>query len=459
MIAQWQIDQFHQQGFLVVEEVLSSADIAALQSDFDGWVEESRRHATAWGETLDGRPRFDIERDHAPDHPSLRRVASPTEISEAYRHTALNSRMATIAAQLIGGSGTRFHHSKINSKLPHTATEVKWHQDFLFTPHSNDDIITALLMVSEVTPENGPLNVVPGSHQGPLWSHWQEGRFTGAVDDEVVATHCQQPQACFGPAGSVCFMHTRLLHASSPNETALPRTLFISVYAAEDALPYGENPLPSRHAGQLVAGEESGLVRSTNNQLRLPQKPRGASFLFSRPAPIAPACNSPTLRRFYDTHFRTTPVDPAACAAAALTSLNALAFQQSGKITAGSDMTFFPYEYMENNKPAGFDIELLNGLAKSMGREAVNIDTRFPNLIPGLQGGRFDITNSSMYITAERLKVIDMVPYLKSGRRSSPAKGATTSLRRRKTSAGIKSARWAPPRGWRSYRSFPPTTA
>lgn len=42
MIAQWQIDQFHQQGFLVVEEVLSSADIAALQSDFDGWVEESR---------------------------------------------------------------------------------------------------------------------------------------------------------------------------------------------------------------------------------------------------------------------------------------------------------------------------------------------------------------------------------------------------------------------------------
>ncbi|HGO4882138.1 TPA: phytanoyl-CoA dioxygenase family protein, partial [Klebsiella pneumoniae] len=81
-----------------------------------------------------------------------------------------------------------------------------------------------------------------------------------------------------GPAGSVCFMHTRLLHASSPNETALPRTLFISVYAAEDALPYGENPLPSRHAGQLVAGEESGLVRSTNNQLRLPQKPHGASF-------------------------------------------------------------------------------------------------------------------------------------------------------------------------------------
>ena len=339
MIAQWQIDQFHQQGFLVVEEVLSSADIAALQSDFDGWVEESRGHATVWGETLDGRPRFDIERDHAPDHPSLRRVASPTEISEAYRHTALNSRMATIAAQLIGGSGTRFHHSKINSKLPHTATEVKWHQDFLFTPHSNDDIITALLMVSEVTPENGPLNVVPGSHQGPLWSHWQEGRFTGAVDDEVVATHCQQPQACFGPAGSVCFMHTRLLHASSPNETALPRTLFISVYAAEDALPYGENPLPSRHAGQLVAGE-SGLVRSTNNQLRLPQKPRGASFCSAGRRRSRQHVICPHSGGFMTRIFAPRPLTLLLCAAAALTSFSALAFQQSGKITAGSDMTF-----------------------------------------------------------------------------------------------------------------------
>ena len=157
--------------------------------------------------------------------------------------------------------------------------------------------------------------------------------------------------------------------------------------------------------------------------------------------------------------FAPRPLALLLCAAGALTSFSALAFQQNGKITAGSDMTFFPYEYMENNKPAGFDIELLDGLAKTMGREAVNIDTRFPNLIPGLQGGRFDITNSSMYITAERLKVIDMVPYLKAGKRSSPAKAATTSLRPRKTSAGIKSARWAPPRGWRNCRSFPPTTA
>lgn len=108
----------------------------------------------------------------------------------------------------------------------------------------------------------------------------------------------------------------------------------------------------------------------------------------------------------------------------AASSLSASAFQQPGKIVAGSDMTFFPYEYMEKNKPAGFDIEFLDGLAKVMGLSAENIDTRFPNLISGLQGGRFDISNSSMYITADRLKVIDMVPYLKSGESILAVKGS-----------------------------------
>ena len=35
MIEQWQVDQYHQQGFLVVEHVLTSEEIAALQHDFD----------------------------------------------------------------------------------------------------------------------------------------------------------------------------------------------------------------------------------------------------------------------------------------------------------------------------------------------------------------------------------------------------------------------------------------
>ncbi|MBS0967311.1 ABC transporter substrate-binding protein [Chimaeribacter arupi] len=132
------------------------------------------------------------------------------------------------------------------------------------------------------------------------------------------------------------------------------------------------------------------------------------------------------------------PVALCLSAALALASFSSQAFLQPGKIIAGSDMTFFPYEYVEKNQPAGFDIEFLDGLAKMMGRKAENIDTRFPNLITGLQGGRFDITNSSMYITAERLKVIDMVPYLKSGEAILSLKGSDYQPKRPEDFCGHK---------------------
>ncbi|MDN3235559.1 ABC transporter substrate-binding protein [Pseudomonas sp. WAC2] len=123
---------------------------------------------------------------------------------------------------------------------------------------------------------------------------------------------------------------------------------------------------------------------------------------------------------------------------AVMASCTAWAFQQPGKIIAGSDLTFFPYEYMQNNQPAGFDVEFLDGLAKAMGRTAENIDTRFPNLITGLQGGRFDIINSSMYITEDRLKVIDMIPYLKSGESILSLKGSDYQPKRPEEFCGHK---------------------
>jgi hypothetical protein len=43
------------------------------------------------------------------------------------------------------------------------------YQDFAHTPHSNDDVVTALLMLDDVTFENGCLHV-PESHRGPIHS-------------------------------------------------------------------------------------------------------------------------------------------------------------------------------------------------------------------------------------------------------------------------------------------------
>ncbi|MCR9221706.1 MAG: phytanoyl-CoA dioxygenase family protein [Alphaproteobacteria bacterium] len=283
-----QIEAFRRDGFLVVEEAVDAALLRALQRDFAAWVEESRAHDAPYGETINGRPRFDLDPDHSAARAGLRRVNAPVEISDAYYRAMADSRMTRLVAELIGPDVV-FHHSKINSKLPGARTEVKWHQDFLFTPHSNDDVVTALLMLDAVTAENGALEVAPGSHAGPLHGLWREGRFTGAVDEAVAADAASRAVACTGPAGAVCLMHTRLLHGSKPNLSGAARTLFISVYAAADAKPLSPNPMPHKYEGLLVAGERRNRVRSIPFELELPELPSTASFFDQQTADAAAA--------------------------------------------------------------------------------------------------------------------------------------------------------------------------
>ena len=276
-LSQAQIDQFWSDGVLTVEAAVSNELLARLQSDFKNWVEESRQHGEAYGSCIDGRIRFDVQPGHSTDRPALRRVQAPTEISDAYCEAMANSRMTDMVADLIGPD-IKLHHTKINSKLPGSATEVKWHQDFLFTPHSNSDVVTALLMIDDVTAENGPLEVLPGSHRGELHSIWHDGQFTGAVAADVEQAMQAKSVRCQGPAGSVCLMHTRLAHGSAPNSSNQPRTLLICVYSAGDAVPLAPNPVPTEHQGQFVRGQDRGQIRSEAYEMACPQYPKTSFF-------------------------------------------------------------------------------------------------------------------------------------------------------------------------------------
>jgi len=274
--------QFERDGILTLEDAVTPDQLDDLRAVFAGWVEESRAHASDYGETLDGRARFDLEPGHSAETPALRRIQSPEEVSEVYAGVMRNARTVDFVADLIGPA-VRFHHGKVNSKLPGAATKVKFHQDFPFEPMSNDDMITALLFIDDVTLENGPLEVVPGSHKGPIYTHWHDGVFTGAVADDVVEWHKGEIVKCTGKAGSVCLMHARMLHGSAPNLSNEPRTLYIATYYAEDAIELSPNHLPSRLTHELVRGTPSGRVRCTPYEMELPEVPKGTSF-FSQQA-------------------------------------------------------------------------------------------------------------------------------------------------------------------------------
>ena len=277
MLSSAQIQQFKDEGYLLLEDAIDATQIASIQAQFAEWVEESKSQTEAYGITKDGRPRFDVEVDHSPERPALRRVASPTELSETCFDIVKTSAASQAVVDVIGPN-VRFHHSKFNSKLPKTSTVVKWHQDFTFEPHSNDDTVTVLIFVDDVTLENGPLLLAPGSNKGELHSLWHDGVFTGAMSDAASAEFEKVAVPCVGKAGSACLMSGRVAHASRSNQSDAARTLFIYCLTAADAFPLSPNPLPSEHAGLLIAGVETGKVRGTAFEMELPEVPKGASF-------------------------------------------------------------------------------------------------------------------------------------------------------------------------------------
>ena len=276
-LSQDQKDQFWKDGVIVCEDAVSETQLALLRAEFESWVEDSRSYDDDYGETQDGRARFDLQPGHSAEQPALRRVQSPEEVSDVFATVMREARTVDYCAELIGPS-LRFHHGKVNSKQPASKTEVKWHQDFPFQPMTNDDIITCLLFLDDVTMENGPLEVIPGSHKGPLYSHWHNGVFTGSVDETIIANYRDNIVSCTGKAGSVCLMHASLLHGSTPNLSDRPRTLYITTYYAEDAIELSPNHLPSKLTHELVRGEVSGRVRCSNYDMALPAVPKSTSF-------------------------------------------------------------------------------------------------------------------------------------------------------------------------------------
>lgn len=86
-----------------------------------------------------------------------------------------------------------------------------------------------------------------------------------------------------------------------------------------------------------------------------------------------------------------------------------------GTLTIGSDLTYPPYNYLQNNAPAGFDAEFMALLAKKLDLKPQVIDTRFSSLILGIKMHKFDVIASTLYVTPERAQQVAFLPYMKTG--------------------------------------------
>ncbi len=124
---------------------------------------------------------------------------------------------------------------------------------------------------------------------------------------------------------------------------------------------------------------------------------------------------------------------------------------EEGKLLAGSDTAFPPFESMNGSTAEGFDVDLVAAIAKELGLESEFMTEGFDTLIPTVKaGGKFDMIASGMTITDERKQEIDFSdPYIDSNQSIAMKEGATytdpASLKGKKVGAqaGTTGLDWA----------------
>ncbi|OLB13016.1 MAG: hypothetical protein AUH18_03095 [Candidatus Rokubacteria bacterium 13_2_20CM_69_10] len=258
-----QVQSYQRDGYLAVRGVLDATQIGTLRRVTEALVGRSR--AVTKSDAL-----FDLDPRHTAAQPVLRRIKNPADNDPLYRWVTFESPIPDIVAQLLGPA-VRFHHSKLNMKGSLIGAAVEFHQDAAFYPHSNDDVLAVGLLLDDAA-DNGAMAVLPGSHRGPIYTHYDgQGRFVGCMrPDDVERLDTSRAVLLELPAGSIHIHHYRLVHWSAPNTSTRERRLLINSYAAADALSLVPDSTRSPLYGTLVRGTAPGMARRTAGDMPLP---------------------------------------------------------------------------------------------------------------------------------------------------------------------------------------------
>ncbi len=270
MLSREEISFYHQNGYLVVEDVLSADELAALRRVTDEFVERSRS-------VSEHNDVYDLEANHSPEWPRLRRIKNPIIQHEVYDQTLRHPGILDRVEQLIG-PGLRRQNTKLNMKEPDHGSAVEWHQDWAFYPHTNDDVLAVGVCIDDMTEENGCMLMVPGSHKGDLYSHHENGVFVGAVSDPDFRP--AETAKCLVRAGGITIHHARTLHASTPNHSANPRRLLLFEYCSLDSWPLLGASYDD-YCASVLRGEPSLRPRVSVAPVIIPlPKPKNAGSIF-----------------------------------------------------------------------------------------------------------------------------------------------------------------------------------
>lgn len=262
MLTDDQLDRFRRDGVVLVENIADENTLAVMRQALAHLIEASRavtRHDDI----------YDLEPDHSASRPRLRRVKHPHLRHPVFNEFPRREPLLGILQQLLGPD-IRMHSSKLNVKSTDGSAGVEWHQDWAFHPHTNRSLITVGLMMEDCTLENGPMLVIPGSHEGPVYDHNANGGFCGAIDPDAAALDYDNAVVCTGKAGTISIHHAFSVHGSANNTSQQPRPLLLYEFMSADNWPLMGVKDVQEYDSRMICGHTTYSPRLEAVPVRLP---------------------------------------------------------------------------------------------------------------------------------------------------------------------------------------------
>ena len=267
---------YYDQGYLLVENVITQKQLKEILNITNELLEKSK--IISKSDDV-----FDLADDHSPVFPRVSRIIQPHQVNKYFWNLIKESKIEQILIDLLGPN-ISLKTSKLNTKFPDGGSAVEWHQDWVFYPHTNDNVLALGLMLDDVDEENGPLMVIPKSHKGPVLSHENKnGIFCGAVNPDDPDFNLDRAIALKGKARSMTIHHARTLHGSAANNSNKNRLILFYECNAADAWPLvgtGAYLKSSSHIElmnqlqtQMVSGKVCLTPRMLPTPIRLPLPP------------------------------------------------------------------------------------------------------------------------------------------------------------------------------------------
>lgn len=250
-----QKERFEQDGFLVVQGLLSADKIAAVKERLAYYIRESLRPFCE-GE----KPEKDVvsfegvlvqleplvaQGKSLPDDPlfAVRKIWNLFGREEVITNLATDPKLLDIVEDLLGVSNILFFADKALLKPPKIGVEKPWHQDlpyFPFEPKDSSGVhLAAWIALDQATVENGCMQYIPGSHKmGNLTTNHVDTYGLGHLAANLSQVDTSQSVIVEAQPGDVAFHDGLTLHYSSPNASDKPRWALVLDYINADKARY-----------------------------------------------------------------------------------------------------------------------------------------------------------------------------------------------------------------------------